>query len=79
MVTLSGFRRRLSSGGQSREVQLSAAEAVWLPAQEHSGDTPTHTILIELEGQAAGERSDAVLDPVRAEAGDPAAGPAPTP
>lgn len=44
--------------------------AVWLPAQEHFGEnigeTPTRTILIELKGEAAGQRSDAVLGPVTA-------------
>jgi beta-alanine degradation protein BauB len=68
MVTLTGFKRTLSSGGSSRDVELPAGLAVWLPAQEHAGenigDTPTHTILVELKGAAAGERSDAALGPV---------------
>lgn len=68
MVTLTDFRRRLSSGDTSRDVELAAGLAVWLPAQEHFGenigDTPTHTILIELKGAAAGERSNASLGPV---------------
>jgi quercetin dioxygenase-like cupin family protein len=68
MVTLTGFRRRLTSGEDSRDVELPAGVAVWLPAQEHAGenigDTPTHTILIELKGAAAGERSDVSLGPV---------------
>ena len=60
MVTLTDFDRRLSSGGDSREVTLAAGAAVWLPAQTHSGRnigaTPTHTILVELKHstQAAG-------------------------
>jgi hypothetical protein len=53
MVTLSSFSRRLESGGQSVDVQLPANVARWLPAQSHSGtnigDTPTHTIFIELK------------------------------
>jgi beta-alanine degradation protein BauB len=53
MITLSDFDRRLSSGDQSREVSLAAGAALWLPAQSHSGknigDTPTHTILVELK------------------------------
>ena len=68
MVTLTGFKRTLSSGGASRDVELPAGLAVWLPNQEHSGenigDTPTHTILIELKGAAAGERSSDSLGPV---------------
>src|SRR3982750_3387815 len=68
MVTLTDFRRRLSSGGAERDVELAAGLAVWLPAQEHFGENigeaPTHTILIELKGAAAGERSDASLGPV---------------
>jgi quercetin dioxygenase-like cupin family protein len=68
MVTLSSFRRLLISGDQQREVELHEGQAVWLDAQEHAGtnigDTPTHTILIELKGAAAGERSAAALGPV---------------
>ena len=67
MVTLTSFRRMLISGGRQREVELEAGEAVWLAAQEHAGsnigDTPTHTILIELKGAAAGAPSDAELGP----------------
>lgn len=53
MVTLTGFDRRLSIGGTTRDVTLPAGAAVWLPTQTHSGKntgtTPTHTILIELK------------------------------
>jgi hypothetical protein len=53
MVTLSGFRRRLVSGDQERELELPAGAARWLPAQEHSGEnigeTPTHVIFVELK------------------------------
>lgn len=53
MVTLSSFRRRLSSGGVEREVELAAGSALWLPAQEHAGfnigDTPTRVIFVELK------------------------------
>lgn len=70
MVTLTEFDRRLASGDTSREVHLRAATAVWLPAQKHSGknigDTPTHTILVELKYSAS-------------EAGDTSLGPAATP
>lgn len=55
MVTLSGFRRRLSAGGAEREVELEAGRAVWLPAQRHAGenigDSETHTIFVELKGR----------------------------
>jgi len=67
MVTLSAFRRRLASGGREFETTLPHGAAVWLPAQRHSGenigDTPTHTVLVELKGGAAGEPSDTVLGP----------------
>lgn len=67
MVTLSGFRRRLSTAAGDREVELPADEVVWLPAQRHTGTnigtTPTHTVLIELKGAAAGEVDARVLGP----------------
>lgn len=53
MVTLSSFRRRLSSGGRTSDVELPAGEARWLPAQDHSGEntgaTETRTIFVELK------------------------------
>jgi len=64
MVTLSSFRRRLSSGGREVEVELPAFEARWLDAQEHSGtnigDTETHTIFVELKEPAPGRGSESV-------------------
>jgi len=52
MVTLSGFRRRLSSGDRAFDAVLDAGEARWLPAQTHSGEntgaTPTRAIFVEL-------------------------------
>jgi quercetin dioxygenase-like cupin family protein len=67
MVTLSSFRRRLSAGGREFETELPFGAAVWLPAQRHFGenigDTPTHTVLVELKGAAAGEISDTALGP----------------
>ncbi|MGG7465920.1 cupin domain-containing protein [Plantibacter sp. YIM 135347] len=64
MVTLSGFTRKLRSGEREFEVELPAGQAVWLPAQRHSGenigDTPTHTIFVELKGDAAGEPTGAL-------------------
>ncbi|CAN5152014.1 hypothetical protein BH09ACT6_BH09ACT6_09860 [soil metagenome] len=67
MVTLSGFSRRLSSGGRESDVTLPAGKAVWIPAQRHAGEntgeTPTHTILVELKGESAGEASHTALGP----------------
>lgn len=56
MITLSGFRRRLSSHGREVDVELPSGLARWLPAQSHSGentgDTQTHTIFVELKEPA---------------------------
>lgn len=56
MVTLSSFRRRLSSGGRETDVELASGLARWLPAQVHSGentgDTGTHAIFVELKEPA---------------------------
>lgn len=54
MVTLSGFRRRLhAADGQTRDVEIAAGTAGWLPAQQHAGenigDTDTHVIFVELK------------------------------
>ncbi len=53
MVTLSSFRRRLHAGDTSRDVELAAGLANWLPAQQHSGenigDSETHVIFVELK------------------------------
>src|SRR6478752_4644084 len=65
MVTLTDFQRRLMTDAGDREVDLPANRAVWLPAQRHAGEnigqTPTHTILIELKGEAAGVVADDVV------------------
>lgn len=67
MVTLSAFERRLSSGDRTFDVSLPVGQAVWLPAQRHSGHntgtTPTHTIFVELKGDAAGTPSDDAVGP----------------
>lgn len=59
MVTLSSFRRRLSSPTQEVEVELPAFQARWLDAQEHwgtnIGDTETRTIFVELKEPAPGD------------------------
>jgi hypothetical protein len=53
MVTLSGFRRRVSSGDRHADIELPAAHARWLGAQEHTGEnigtTETHAVFIELK------------------------------
>ncbi len=64
MVTLSSFRRRLHAGdGQTRDVELPAGLANWLPAQQHSGEnvgeTETHVIFVELKEPAPGDAGPA--------------------
>jgi hypothetical protein len=53
MFTLSSFRRRLSAGPNTREVDMTAGTATWLPAQTHVGEnigtTQTHVIFVELK------------------------------
>ena len=67
MVTLSSFRRRLSSGDQQVEVEIPAFQARWLDAQEHSGtnigDTDTHTIFVELKEPAPTTAATPTLGP----------------
>ena len=57
MVTLSSFDRRLSTGGETRDVRLEAGEARWLDAQTHAGEntgeTPTHVVFVELKESSA--------------------------
>lgn len=57
MITLSTFRRRLSTAGREVEVAVDTGQVRWLDAQEHAGenigDTPTHTIFVELKEPAA--------------------------
>ena len=53
MYTLSSFRRRLSSQGMHRDVDITAGTTGWVPAQQHHGenigDTATHCIFVELK------------------------------
>ena len=69
MVTLSAFRRRVTSGDRSAEVELPAGEARWVGAQEHTGenigDTQTHSIFIELKEPqpASGPTAEMPLGP----------------
>ncbi|GAA0817510.1 cupin domain-containing protein [Spirilliplanes yamanashiensis] len=67
MVTLGAFRRRLMAGGREVDVALGAGEVRWLDAQTHAGanigDTPTHSIFIELKEPGSGTAGPAVLGP----------------
>ena len=67
MYTLTSFRRRLSSGGGERDVDISAETTSWLPAQQHAGhnigDTPTHVIFVELKNSLAAPPSAGALGP----------------
>ncbi len=67
MITLTSFSRKLVNGDRTFETTLPAGRAVWLPAQQHAGqnigDTPTHTIFIELKGSAAGKIATGALGP----------------
>ncbi|HEV7950669.1 MAG TPA: cytoplasmic protein [Glaciihabitans sp.] len=64
MVTLSSFSRALSAGDRVFHTELPSGEAVWIPAQRHAGEntgtTTTHSILIELKGDSAGEAGSAL-------------------
>jgi quercetin dioxygenase-like cupin family protein len=72
MVTLSAFRRRVTAGGRSAEVELRAGEARWLGAQAHVGenigDSASHSVFIELKepGPASAPAVDAPLGPSEA-------------
>ena len=59
MYTLSSFRRRLSSDGEERDVEIPSGMAGWLPAQAHSGhnigETPTHVVFVELKESSGRE------------------------
>jgi beta-alanine degradation protein BauB len=61
MYVLSSFRRRLTVGDQTREVELSPGDVRWLGAQSHMGenigDTPTHVLFVELK-DGGGEDSE---------------------
>jgi quercetin dioxygenase-like cupin family protein len=57
MYTLSSFGRRLyAADGSTRDVQIPAGQAMWLPAQTHAGhnigDTDTHVVFVELKDGA---------------------------
>ena len=56
MITASSFRRRITSGDASADVQLAAGSVRWLDAQEHAGenvgDTETMVYFVELKEPA---------------------------
>lgn len=70
MVTLSSFRRRLADGERTAEVELDRGAVRWLAGQEHwgenIGDTPTHSIFVELKEPAAIEAGERRLGPFEA-------------
>ncbi len=58
MYALTSFRRLLRSADGEREVEIAAGSTRWVPAQQHSGentgDTPSHSIFVELKEPATG-------------------------
>ena len=66
MYTLTSFRRRLVHGDEQRDVELEAGTVRWLDAQQHSGenigDTPSHSIFIELK-EGGSDELEGVLGP----------------
>jgi len=53
IIPLSTFRRRLTVGGQVHEIEKTAHEAGWVPAQTHIGEnigtTESHSLFVELK------------------------------
>ncbi|QJY46148.1 cytoplasmic protein [Pseudonocardia broussonetiae] len=53
IIPLATFRRRLSVGGRTFEVEKTAHEAGWVDAHTHSGenigDGPSHALFVELK------------------------------
>lgn len=53
MITLSSFRRRVSSDGRHVDLEFDPGAVRWLSAQEHigenTGSTDTHVIFVELK------------------------------
>ena len=66
MYALSTFRRRLHAGGQERDAEIREGTTAWVPAQQHHGenigDSPTHSIFVELK-ENAGEATGDYLGP----------------
>ncbi len=53
IIPLATFRRRLTVGGRTVEVEKTQHDAGWVDAQTHIGenigDTPTHALFVELK------------------------------
>ena len=64
MYALTSFRRRLIHGDAQRDVEITAGTTVWVPAQQHRGenigDTPSHSVFVELKEPAASFGNDAL-------------------
>ena len=64
MVTLSSFRRRVSSEGRQVDLEFDAGTVRWLAAQEHVGEntgtTDTEVIFIELKEPSSTVETDTV-------------------
>jgi hypothetical protein len=67
MVTLSGFQRRVSSGGREVDVELGPGEVRWVGAQEHVGEntgtTESRAIFVELKEPSTVDGKAGVLGP----------------
>jgi beta-alanine degradation protein BauB len=67
MITASSFRRRITRGDASAEMQLDAGMVRWLDAQEHVGEniggSETHVFFVELKEAASAPNADASLGP----------------
>jgi beta-alanine degradation protein BauB len=67
MYALSSFRRRLHSGPLHRDVEIAAGTTVWVPAQQHRGEnigeTPSHSIFVELKEIVAEAPDEVYLGP----------------
>jgi hypothetical protein len=67
MVTLSAFQRVISAGGREVPVDLEAGQVRWLDAQDHQGrnvgQTPTHSLFIELKEPRPGTDRTGALGP----------------
>jgi mannose-6-phosphate isomerase-like protein (cupin superfamily) len=68
MITLSGFRRRVFTGGREADVDLGPGQVRWVGAQAHTGhntgSTDTHVIFVELKEHGSEAAADAALGPV---------------
>ena len=66
MYALSSFQRRISQDERWVDVEIPAGSARWVGAQQHAGlntgETPTHSIFVELK-EPAPSTPDSVLGP----------------